>query len=290
MRSLFLILIGCLLVASCIVHIGGGASIVGYCTEDGIDFVEVREVGKFRSLSSSLPCNVYFSQSAKQEVRIETTEEFASKVLTVVEDGTLKLKLEDGNYPKLILRIVISVPEIESITLQGSGDLFHEGLLQVDNSLSLKVSGSGDMRIGSVSCKGFETSTSGSGNIDIESLAAAGNVSARATGSGDIHIPGRVAVDGGVELSVSGSGDIDIKSVSASGNASVRTTGSGDICLRDVVFNGDMDLKTSGSGDIIVNGTCRDVVASSSGSGNISGNLSHAGMRVHSTGSGDVIL
>ena len=285
----FLILIGCLLVASCIVRFNG-SSVVGYCTEEGIDFVEVREVGPFRALSSGLPCNVYFSQAARQEVRIETTEEFADKILTVVEDGTLKLKLQDGNYPKLILRIYISVPAIESITIQGSGNLYQEGLLQVDNNLNLKVSGSGDMRFGQISSKGIEATTSGSGNIDIESLASAGSFSARVSGSGGIRIFGKTAVEGGVELSVSGSGDIDIDSVAASGNASARTTGSGDICLREVVFNGDVDLKTSGSGDIIVNGTCRDVNASTSGSGNISGNLSHAGIRVHSTGSGDVIL
>ena len=288
MKYFLLILIGCLLVASCIVHIGG-SSIVGYCTEDGIDFVEVREVGKFRALSSSLPCNVYFSQSAKQEVRIETTEEFASKVLTVVEDGTLKLKLEDGNYPKLILRIVISAPEIEGIAIRGSGNLIHEGLLQVDNNLNVSVSGSGDMQFGRISCRDFYATTTGSGNIGITSLAA-GSTSARVSGSGNISIPGPVTVDGSMELSVSGSGDIDIETVTASGNASFRTTGSGDICLRDAAFEGDMDLKSSGSGDIVVNGSCRDVNASTSGSGNISGNLSHAGIHVHSTGSGDVVL
>ena len=269
MKHIFLMVIGCLLAVSCIINIGGGATVFGDTTEEGIDYTEVREVGSFHSLSSSLPCTVYLSQGDKQEVRVESTEELAPKVLTTVENGTLKLKLEEGRYSKIVLRMVITVPDIESIELRGSGSLVHEGILQASKDLSVRVSGSGDISLGAIACKAFDAHISGSGHARIQ---------------------GEAAVDGDMDLSTRGSGDIDMESVTATGNASVRTSGSGHIRLREVAVDGDMDLKTSGSGDIFVNGSCHDVTASSSGSGNISGNLSHAGMRVSTAGSGNVNL
>ena len=287
MKYLIMIVLGCLLIASCIINFSGGSIVVGYCTEDGIDYTEVREVGPFNAISSHLPCTIYFSQADKQEVRVETTEELAPKVQTIVEDGTLKLKMAEGHYPKLILRIVISVPNIESITIHGSGDLRHEGTLRVSNGLSVKVLGSGDIRMGDIVCKTFEAHTSGSGSLGFASIDCA-DFTGSVKGSGNLRSDS-VHCDG-FGVSTSGSGDIDIESVAASGSASVKVSGSGDITLRKVAVDGDMDLKTSGSGDITVNGSCRDVTASTSGSGNISGNLSHAGMRVSTSGSGDVNL
>ena len=253
---------------SCIISIGGnGAVQVFQCTEEGIDHTEVREVGHFRAVASSLPANVYYVQADKQEVRVESTEELAPKVLTTVEDGKLSLKLEPGRYPKLILRVVVSSPDIESLQVSGSGDLFHEGVLHASGDLSLKVSGSGDMQIGSIDSKDF---------------------SARCSGSGDIRIEGLSCDD--FDGSVSGSGDFLAGKVTAKGDASARVSGSGDIRLSEVVIDGDMDLKTSGSGNITVNGSCRDITAATSGSGNISGNLAHTGISTKTTGSGEIRL
>lgn len=287
MKYLILIVLSCLLAASCIIRIGGGASIVGYCTEDGIDYTEVREVGHFNAISSSLPCTVYFSQSDKQEVRVESTKELAPNVLTVIEDGTLKLKLKEGRYPKLILRIVISVPDIQSISLRGSGNLIHEGSFRTGNNLSVKASGSGDIRMGDIVCKAFEGHTSGSGNIGFSSIDCS-DFSGSVSGSGNLR-SGSVRCDG-FGVSSSGSGDVDITTLVASGNGSARASGSGDISLRQVTVDGDLDLKTTGSADILVSGSCHDVTASTSGSGDISGDLSHAGMRVKSSGSGEINL
>ena len=57
-----------------------------------------------------------------------------------------------------------------------------------------------------------------------------------------------------------------------------------------MTVDGNMDLKTGGSGDILVNGSCRDVTATTSGSGNITGNLKYDHISVKSSGSGDVNL
>ena len=266
MKNLFLFLAAALVAVSCVFNLGD-AVFVGHCTEEGIDYTEVRDVKPFRALRTSLPCNVYYVQADKQEVRIESTEEFAAKVLTEVEDGTLLLKLESGRYPKLILRVVVSSPDIEDLSVSGSGSLFGEDGIHASDDLNLKVSGSGDIHTGTIDCKDFTARCSGSGSMHLESVASTG-----------------------FSATVSGSGDIAIPVLKADGNASARVSGSGWIRLEEVDVNGDMELRTSGSGDIVVNGACHYINATSSGSGSISGNLSHTGITSHTSGSGSVSL
>lgn len=288
MKKILVFLAAGLVAVSCIINIGGiGAVSVGSCTEEGIDYTEIREVGAFDAISHSLPCKLYFSQADKQEVRVESTEEFAGKVITVVENGTLKLKMEEGRYPKLILRVVISSPDIESLQTHGSGDIVQEGTLRVKGDLEVKTHGSGDIRMGTIQAKAFNAQSSGSGDIRIESVSSA-DFTASARGSGDLNL---ARVDcAGFKLSTAGSGDITLGSLTAKGKAEVRTSGSGDIRLSEVAVDGDMELKTVGSGDITVNGSCHDVQASTTGSGSVSGNLSFGHIDARSTGSGRVRL
>lgn len=287
MKHLVPILITGLLAVSCIINVGGGAAIVGSYTEDGIDYSEVREVGPFRGLVSSLPANVYYEQADAQEVRVESTEELADKVITVVEDGILKLRLEEGRYPKLILRVVVSSPDIESLHAAGSGKIIHKGILHTDGNLNLKVSGSGDFRVGSVDCRDLAIQCSGSGSIRIDGVTAEG-FEGKASGSGGLRIDA-VSCDG-FNVTVSGSGGISIDRLTAKGNTAARTSGSGRIRLREVAVEGDMDLKTSGSGGIDIHGRCHGVTATTTGSGSISGHLDYTGINAHSSGSGRVRL
>ena len=288
MKKLLFFLAAGLLAASCIINISGnGSVIVSECTEEGIDFTEVREVRAFRLLKSSLPCNVYYVQADKQEVRIESTEEFAPKVLTTVEDEVLSLKLEPGRYPKLILRVVVSSPDIDQLSVSGSGNLIQEGTMRASGSLALKVSGSGDIVTGEIDSRDFTAQCSGSGSIRVDKLNS-DDFDGKVSGSGTLTM-GRVSCDGFV-VSVSGSGDVFIDNLTTKESASVRVSGSGNVRLQDATVQDDMDLKTTGSGDIAVNGSCRDVSASTAGSGTISGNLTYKSIHTKTSGSGQVNL
>ena len=288
MKKLLIFLAAVAMSVSCIINIGGGSAVwVGECTEEGIDHTEVREVGHFRAVASSLPANVYYVQADKQEVRVETTEEVAPKVLTTVEDGKLSLKLESGRYPKLILRVVVSSPDIEKLSVSGSGNLFHEGVLHASGSLALKVSGSGDIVTGEIDSRDFTVQCSGSGSIRVGKLAC-DDFDGKVSGSGNVRM-GSISCDD-FETGVSGSGDFFVDKLTSTGGASVRVSGSGNVRLSEVTVNGNMDLKTGGSGDITVYGSCHDVTASTSGSGNITGDLKYDSISTHTSGSGDVRL
>ena len=288
MKKLLIFLATAAMAVSCIININGSGSLwVGEYTEEGIDHSEVREVGHFRAVASSLPANVYYVQADKQEVLVESTEELAPKVLTTVEDGILSLKLEPGRYPKLILRVTVSSPDIEKLSVSGSGNLFHKGVLHASGSLALKVSGSGDIVTGEVDSRDFTAQCSGSGSIRVGTLAC-DDFDGKISGSGTVHI-GRVSCDD-FEAGISGSGGFTVNKLTSTGGASVRVSGSGDVSLKEATVDGNMDLKTGGSGDISIYGSCHDLTATTSGSGNITGDLKYDHISVKSTGSGDVKL
>ena len=276
------------LAVSCIINInGGGSTWVSEYTEEGIDYTEVREVGHFRAVASSLPANVYYVQDDRQEVRVESTEELAPKVLTTVEDGKLSLKLEPGRYPKLILRVVVSSPDIEKLSVSGSGNLIQEGPMHASGSLFLKVSGSGDIVTGEIDSRDFAAQCSGSGSIRIGGLSC-DDFDGKVSGSGALRM-GRISCDD-FEAGCSGSGGLFVDQLTSTGGASVRVTGSGDVRLKEVAVDGDMDLKTGGSGDIHISGSCRDLTATTTGSGDITGDLKYGHISVKTSGSGDVNL
>ena len=283
---LILILAAGLLAVSCVFRINGSV-IVGHCTEEGIDYTEVREVGPFEGLSSSLPCNVYYEQGDKQEVIVESTEELAGKVITEVQGGTLKLKLEEGRYPTLILRVKVSSPDIESLHISGSGHLVNEGGVHAHGGLTLHVSGSGSIRTGAIDCKDLTAHCSGSGSLRLETIAC-DDFTGTVSGSGSIHVEKMSCDD--FSAGVSGSGGITAQVLRTDGNVSAGTSGSGRIRLEEATVDGDMELKTSGAGGITVNGSCHDVNATTSGSGSISGDLTYDNIRSHTTGSGKVRL
>ena len=288
MKKLLIFLATAAMAVSCIINFGGSGSVwVGEYTEEGIDHSEVREVGHFRAVASSLPANVYYVQADKQEVLVESTEELAPKVLTTIEDGTLSLKLEPGRYPKLILRVTVSSPDIEKLSVSGSGNLFHKGALHASGSLALKVSGSGDIVTGEIDSRDFTAQCSGSGSIRVGPLAC-DDFDGKISGSGTVHI-GRVSCDD-FEAGISGSGGFTVNKLTSTGGASVRVSGSGDVSLKEATVDGNMDLKTGGSGDISIYGSCHDLTATTSGSGNITGDLKYDHISVKSTGSGDVKL
>ena len=288
MKKILIFLAAAAMAVSCILNFGGsGAVWVGAYTEEGIDHTEVREVGHFRAVASSLPANVYYVQADKQEVLVESTEELAPKVLTTVEDGILTLKLEPGRYPKLVLRVTVSSPDIEKLSVSGSGNLFHKGVLHASGALTLKVSGSGDIATGEIDCRDFTAQCSGSGSLRVGTLAC-DDFDGQVSGSGTIHV-GIVSCDD-FEAGVSGSGGFTVNKLTSTGGASVRVSGSGDVVLKEAAVDGNMDLKTGGSGDITINGSCHDLTASTSGSGNISGDLKYDHISVKTSGSGEVNL
>ena len=142
-----------------------------------------------------------------------------------------------GGHKKIA--VYITVKDIRSIVLSGSGDFYFKDGLN-SNKLEIACSGSGDV-IGNINVKILNVSQSGSGDVKVSGKAETSTVSV--TGSGDFSGRSLVTINSMIRLS-------------GSGDASVNATQK-------------LDAHVSGSGDISYTGGAKQVSSSSSGSGEI---------------------
>lgn len=242
-----------------------GIKVMGGCSEEGIDYSEDRNPGNFSSVSSSGPFNVYYVQSSISKVKVEGKKEFVEKLICKVNGGNLVLKLEDGTYSNLVLKVTVYSPELNSVHLSGSGSFMDEGTHTTNNNVSFHLSGSGNLKAAKLECAAFSANISGSGRILVGEIDG-GNMSFNTAGSGRIEI-GKLKSNGNVSLSHAGSGRGEIESADVQGT---------------------LKLNISGSGSIEVNGRVGKVDASTSGSGDIRGKLQYQEIDTHMSGSGKI--
>lgn len=118
------------------------------------------------------------------------------------------------------VKIRVTVPSLSAATISGSGDVTID---RVKGPFSGRVSGSGDLEIGSVEATTLSLGVSGSGEIDL-GTGRCTNGTFSTTGSGDIEA-GNVRCQT-LSASVTGSGDINGQ---ATETATLRVTGSGNV-------------------------------------------------------------
>ncbi len=142
------------------------------------------------------------------------------------EGETLYLKVKSGTIINADFKAEITMPALERIKIDGSGDVSVSGRNAVD-TLAVSIEGSGDVVLDE--------------NISDELLL-------EINGSGDIKITGEARE---ISARISGSGDIDVGGINVS-NAQTSITGSGDINLGKI--DGELKAKIVGSGDITYEG------------------------------------
>ena len=186
---------------------------------------ETRTPGSFNKIENGGSWDVIITKGSKDEVRLETTSFDLSKVITKVENETLKVKLEKGNYNNVNLKVYITVRELESIGASGSGDV----VLASDfgaNTFTIGLSGSGSITTQKINAGKLNVGMSGSGKVSI-----AGGQAEEATigqsGSGDLDAINFTAET--VDIGKSGSGDV---SIGVTESFTVGSSGSGNIYYR----------------------------------------------------------
>ncbi|MDO5322309.1 MAG: DUF2807 domain-containing protein [Bacteroidia bacterium] len=243
-----------------------GVNVIGNCTEKGIDYSEERKMSSFDKLDCSGPYNVYYVQSKESKVLVEGKKEHVEKLITKVSGSTLSVKLEDGKYNSLVLRVTVYSPDLVSVSKSGSGNFVDDKGHKSDSDLHYSSAGSCTFKLGEISCVKFKVSKSGSGKVECESLKC-----------------------NGASFSSAGSGSVDIRHFESKSDVDFKFSGSGNVDIEKMFVDGNLGLRISGSGRMDLNGEVKGVVdASISGSGNISGNLRTGGLETHIAGSGSV--
>lgn len=240
------------------------------------DDLETRRfsVGGFSEIENRTPGSVKLIQGPETSVVAETRSELfeylevktrGDKLILTVKEKRRSLFgwLSDpvGNER---LHFTVTTPTVNAVSLHASGDL-ESGALKTD-SLSLSVHGSGNMNIESIDASGdLGLGVFGSGEIEV------GNVSAASTKSG-IHGSGEVTFDAlqseSTKLSIHGSGDVRVAELQGE-RLEIAIHGSGDIRLPKVSLK-TIEGSIHGSGDIRLGGKADSLNVRTHGSGDIS--------------------
>jgi hypothetical protein len=205
---------------------------------------EIRELPPFSEIALRISAKVYLEQGEKQSVRIIADAKTLEEMITEVKDRTLNIRFPSTNIFKRWdpgkIEIYISVPEINSLNISGSGDIISDDIKT--RMLDLLVSGSGNIEIKILSAEQVSATVSGSGNIDIEDGGIASEFKARISGSGNVDASGFEAKN--VDVQTSGSGNCSIIS---NGSIKARISGSG-----NVYYSGNPAIESSiaGSGKV----------------------------------------
>lgn len=262
-------------------------TLLGFLLSTSFAFAQTRETRKvenFTKISFRFPGKLYLRQGSPQKVELEGNKDILKEVETEVDGSRLVIgkegkwldwKWDDDDK----INVYITVPNIEALSVSGSGDLIAETKITTGD-LDLNVSGSGSLQADINASGNVEADVSGSGDIDLKGKCK--DFDSDVSGSGDVVLA--LTVDGEATFGVSGSGKI-----SASGSAqNVKTTisGSGKVLAADLETNR-CEVRISGSGDVEIN-VKNELDAVISGSGSVSYRGNPNKVNSHASGSGKV--
>ena len=192
---------------------------------------ETRKVSSFSEISLRISGNLILEQGDKQSVRIVARPATLEKIITEVKGRSLIIRFQNNSffnktYNSGSVDIYVTVPEINALTVSGSGSITANDRIKSRN-LDLTVSGSGDIVLAELNAERVKTTVSGSGDILLKSGGTADECSVTISGSGNVKAVGFEVRD--VDARITGSGNC---SVFATSSLKARVTGSGNVSYK----------------------------------------------------------
>jgi len=127
---------------------------------------ESRSVSECSGLALRHSGNVYLTQSDEQSIRIEADDNIIDDVIARNRDGVLEVGLQEGSYSNITLRIYVSLKTIESISIEGAGNIETREPI-VCNNLLCSISGTGNIYLKG-SGNYLDCLINGAGNLDAQ--------------------------------------------------------------------------------------------------------------------------
>ncbi|WP_075350806.1 head GIN domain-containing protein [Algoriphagus marinus] len=203
---------------------------------------ETRTPGTFKGIESGGNWDVFVTIGNKDEVRLESKGFDLNKVITEVDGGVLKIKLEKGNWNNVNFTAYVTVKELESVGVSGSGKMILQSNIN-SRKFSIGQSGSGNIQMKMLQTEALNVGMSGSGKVTIEG-GSADRASIGQSGSGEFEALDLMAGD--VKIGKSGSGTT---SIGVNGNLTVGSSGSGNVYYKGNPTN--QKIASSGSSKVI---------------------------------------
>lgn len=216
--------------------------IVGEAKGSGNVVTELRDVSDFNRVYLNCSGDAVITQNGEQSVTIETDDNILEYITTEVRDGTLYLDIDTTKIKTVSptrLQFEVNVADLDAVTVAASGDI-SAASLDVD-SLVVKTSASGHIRIDSLMAEEVDMRLGGSGDVAL--MGEVPNQEVLITGSGGVLAEDLKSDT--VKIRISGSGDATVWAIESL-NVNLGSSGS-------VSYYGDpvTGFEDNGSGEII---------------------------------------
>lgn len=200
---------------------------------------ETRSVSDFHAVALELSAEVEVSVAETYFVEVRAQENLLPILKTEVDNGTLKIYFSENVSYSEDLKIRISAPAFDALSIGGSGTIRVLTPLQSEK-MNLAIAGSGDIYLSQGDFGDLSTSIAGSGGIELGGRT--NHMKSEIAGSGDVKAKSMTTNE--LDVSISGSGSVTCDVVQT---LDARISGSG-----DVFYSGSpsVDTDVSGSGKV----------------------------------------
>jgi len=190
-----------------IIGIAVAALLFNSCTKEdtyivgtGTITTETLQVDDFTSINMLGVDDVIISYGAEQLVTVTGHPNIISRIKTVVSNGTWTIELEKGHYSDYELTYYLTLPLIENITSNGTGDVVITDFISQDN-LWVDLIGTGNFYGFPMTIKNCNVDISGTGNCEVS---VETSLDVHIEGTGSVYYKGNPSVT----TNISGSGSV----------------------------------------------------------------------------------
>ena len=207
------------------------------------DKTELREAKNFNAIKVSSGIDLYLKMGDSEEVKVVADDDLIDKLITEVDDGTLRIYMKKSNWGNWgfskTRKVYVTVTELNAIDASSGSDVNSEGTLKGE-TLKVRASSGSDVSL-DVVYKNFSLDTSSGSDARIQGKTK--NFEAEASSGSDIKAQDLESVICKVRVS-SGSD----ATVSVSDELYARASSGGDI--RYYGNPGIKDINESSGGDV----------------------------------------
>ncbi|MEJ2614358.1 MAG: DUF2807 domain-containing protein [Ignavibacteriaceae bacterium] len=182
-----------------------------------------RNVSECTGINLRYAGNVYIKQDSVQSIMVEADDNIINNVVTQSVDGILSAGLTNGSYSNVTVKIYVSLKSIESLTIQGAGNITTQNQI-ISNSLECIINGAGDIYLVG-SGNSLYCIINGAGNINAFDFEA-GSCRVKIVGTGNCYVHAKESL----AALITGVGNIIYAGDPA--NVSSSVTGVGNITSR----------------------------------------------------------
>jgi len=181
------------------------------------------------------------------KVVIVAQENIARLILIEEFGGIAKIdyKPNINVLPTSTTKVVFYMPELYSLSIDGSGDIYVFDGYENEEDFSVTIDGSGDVSIEGIICHKYVAEINGSGNIEADVVAS--EISSMIRGSGDFKYKGTTPLH---TIRIAGSGDVEAFDLFTE-STYIDIEGSGDAYVWVETL---LDIFISGSGNVTYKG------------------------------------